>query len=55
MSNVLLKVFVITLGLIGPAMAQERILISSEWGQVTAELTSNDATRSLARMLPLND
>ena len=34
-------------------MAQERILISSEWGQVTAELTSNDATRSLVRMLPL--
>src|SRR3954470_20946084 len=53
MSNVLLKVFIITLGLIGPAMAHERILISSDWGQVTAELAENDATRSLVRMLPL--
>src|SRR3954454_21478781 len=53
MSNVLLEVFVITLGLIGPAMAQECILISSDWGQVTAELAENDATRSLVRMLPL--
>ena len=37
----------------GNAMAQERILISSEWGNVTAELVDNDATRSLVRMLPL--
>lgn len=35
------------------AMAQERILISSEWGNVTAELADNAATRSLARMLPI--
>ena len=42
-----------TLGSIGPAMAQERILISSDWGKVTAELVDNDATRSLLRMLPL--
>lgn len=34
-------------------MAQERIRISSEWGNVTAELAGNDAARSLARMLPL--
>src|SRR3954452_25216879 len=53
MSNLLLNVFVITLGLIGPSMAEERILISSDWGQVTAELADNDATRSLVRMLPL--
>jgi hypothetical protein len=39
--------------LIGPAMAQERILISSDWGKVTAELLDNDATRSLVRMLPI--
>ena len=38
MPNVLLRAFVITLGLIGPTMAQERILISSDWGKVTAEL-----------------
>jgi hypothetical protein len=41
------------LGLIGPAMAQERIVISSDWGKVTAELVDNDATRSLVQMLPL--
>ena len=33
MLNLLLKAFLITLGLIGPAMAQERILISSELGK----------------------
>jgi hypothetical protein len=53
MFKLLLKAFFITLGLIGPAMAQERILISSEWGKVTAELVDNIATRSLVRMLPL--
>ena len=49
----LLRAFVITLGLIGPAMAQERILISSDWGKVTAELVDNNATRALVQMLPL--
>ena len=49
----LLNTVVITLGLVGPAMAQERILISSDWGEVTADLADNDAARSLARMLPL--
>ena len=34
-------------------MAQERILISSDWGKVNAELVDNDATRSLVQMLPL--
>src|SRR3954452_24919449 len=53
MFKLLLKTFFITLGLIGPAMAQERILISSEWGKVTAELVDNIATQSLVRMLPL--
>ena len=53
MLNILCRTIVITLGLIGPAMAQERIRISSEWGNVTAELAGNDATRSLIRMLPL--
>src|ERR687894_2630456 len=48
-----LKASVITLGLIGPAMAQERILISSDWGKVTAQLVDNDATRALVQMLPL--
>ena len=53
MFKLLLRVFVITLGLIGPAMAQERILISSDWGKVSAELVDNNATRSLVQMLPL--
>lgn len=34
-------------------MAQERILISSHWGKVTAELVDNDAARSLVQMLPI--
>lgn len=37
----------------GHALAQERILISSEWGNVTAELADNAAARSLAQMLPI--
>ena len=49
----LLRAFVITITLIAPAMAQERILISSDWGKVTAELVDNNATRALVRMLPL--
>jgi hypothetical protein len=49
----LLSTAVITLGLIRPAMAQERILISSNWGEVMADLVANDATKSLVRMLPL--
>ena len=53
MLDLLLRAFFITLGLIGPSMAQERILISSGWGKVTAELVDNDATRSLVQMLPL--
>jgi hypothetical protein len=51
--NLVLKAVVITLGLIGPAMAQERVLISSDWGKVTAELVDNNAARALVRMLPL--
>jgi hypothetical protein len=51
--NRFLRAFVITLGLIEPTMAQERILISSDWGKVTAELVDNNATRSLVQMLPL--
>ena len=38
---------------IGPAMALESIRISSNWGEVVAELADNDATRSLVRMLPI--
>jgi hypothetical protein len=48
-----LKASAIALGLIGPAMAQGRVLISSDWGEVTAELKDSDAARALVRMLPL--
>ncbi len=34
-------------------MAQDRISISSDWGNVTAELADNAAARALADMLPL--
>lgn len=44
---------VFVLGLKGTLMAQERILISSEWGEVTAELADNDAARSLLGILPV--
>ena len=53
MMDLLLRAFLITLGLVGPAMAQERILISSDWGEATAELVDNKATRELVQMLPL--
>ncbi len=53
MLNLILSAFAITLGLIGPAMAQERILISSDWGKVIAQLVDNNATRALVQMLPL--
>jgi hypothetical protein len=34
-------------------MAQERLVISSDWGNLTAELAENEATRSLVSMLPV--
>jgi hypothetical protein len=36
-----------------PAMAQKRIQISSDWGNVTAALADNAAARQLIQMLPL--
>jgi hypothetical protein len=53
MLNVLLKVVVFSLGMMGTAMAQERIRISSEWGNATAELVDSAATKSLLDMLPV--
>lgn len=56
-SSVLRKSLLLAVGLIpvltGYAMAQQRILISSEWGDLTAELADNEATHSLAGMLPI--
>ncbi|KQU08073.1 cyclophilin-like fold protein [Rhizobium sp. Leaf453] len=43
----------LTLNLGGAALAQDRILISSDWGNVSAELADNAAARALVAMLPL--
>src|SRR4051794_19913592 len=40
-------------GLTGGVMAQQRIQIGSDWGNVSAELADNDAARSLVRQLPI--
>ena len=40
MSSPPFNLSVIALAPIGPAMAQERVLISSDWGKVTAELAT---------------
>lgn len=53
MLRTLVGAIVFTLAMMGSAMAQERIRISSGWGEVTAELANNAATRSLLRMLPV--
>ena len=37
----------------GPTMARSHILITSERGQLSAELVDNEATRALVHMLPL--
>jgi hypothetical protein len=42
-----------TLSGAAPALAQERIRISSDWGEVTAELRDNAATQALLTRLPL--
>jgi hypothetical protein len=54
MLSTLLATLVFTLATMGSAMAQERVRISSSWGEVTAELADNPATRSLLRMLPVS-
>jgi hypothetical protein len=53
MLKLLLSSAVVALGMVGPVMAQERIRISSDWGEVTADLADNEAAKSLALMLPL--
>ena len=53
MRRLQLAVFILLMPLTQPAMAQERIRISSDWGSVTATLADNAAARALANMLPL--
>lgn len=52
MLKLLIATFV-TLATTGTIMAQDRIRISSDWGEVTAELADNAAARELLAMLPL--
>ena len=49
----LLTAAVITLATTGTVMAQDRIRISSDWGEVKAALADNAAARALSAMLPL--
>lgn len=42
-----------TLSGAAPALAQERIRIASDWGEVTAELADNASAKALLQMLPL--
>jgi hypothetical protein len=53
MPATIVRAIAVTVALTGSAMAQERILISSDWGNATAELADNEATRTLVRMLPV--
>jgi hypothetical protein len=43
----------LAVGLSGPAMAAERIRITSDWGSVTAMLADNAAAKTLVVLLPL--
>ena len=52
-STVVLIAASLTINIGGFAMAQDRILISSDWGKVPAQLTDNPAARALFDMLPL--
>lgn len=49
----LLTATVLTLATTGTVMAQDRIRISSDWGDVIAVLADNAAARELSAMLPL--
>ncbi len=42
-----------TLMFTGSAMSREKIVISSPWGKLTAELVDNEATKALLEMLPV--
>ena len=49
----LIMTAVIMFGPLGTAMAQDRIHISSDWGEVTARISDTDAGASLLEKLPL--
>ncbi|MBA8881824.1 cyclophilin-like fold protein [Phyllobacterium myrsinacearum] len=53
MLKLMISAAALTMAIDGTAMAQERIRISSDWGEVTADLADNEAAKALAQMLPL--
>jgi len=53
LAETLMTAVLLILSLGGSALAKDRISISSDWGNVTAELDDNVAARALAEMLPL--
>lgn len=53
MLKLMLSAAALTFAMDGTAVAQERIRISSDWGEVTADLADNEAAKALAQMLPL--
>lgn len=53
MLKILLSAMALTFASTRHASTQERILISSDWGEVTAELVDNAATQQLIQMLPI--
>lgn len=53
MRNSIIGAALATAFLTPPAMASERVRISSEWGDVVAELVDNVATSRLVQLLPL--
>lgn len=53
MRRILLALAGLALMLTNQALAQGRLLISSEWGNVTGELVDSAAARSLIQMLPI--
>ena len=50
---IVLATIALMTGLTKPLMAQDRISISSDWGNVTAELADSEPARALVRMLPV--
>jgi hypothetical protein len=49
----MLAAIAIVIATSGGVMAQQRILIASDWGTASARLADNEASRSLVRQLPL--
>jgi hypothetical protein len=53
LGSIIVAAIITTFATLTPVMAGERVRISSEWGDVTAEVVDNATTRRLVQMLPL--